>query len=125
MSNQAAGPNPFAVAQQWMANQYEKGLREYHRNHEERMLEEALALHTAHNPTVQKQTYPTPASTGAPLPGYRIRQTPTPTSTGAPMPGTLPKQTSIHPITGAKVKPTPVKRKGSKPTAPGTKPKKK
>ena len=125
MSNQAAGPNPFAVAQQWMANQYEKGLREYHRNHEERMLEEALALHTAHNPTVQKQTHPTPASTGAPLPGYRVRQTPTPTSTGAPMPGTLPKQTSIHPITGAKVKPTPVKRKGSKPTAPGTKPKKK
>ena len=45
MSNQAAGPNPFAVAQQWMSNQYEKGLREYHRNHEERMLEEALALH--------------------------------------------------------------------------------
>lgn len=124
MSTQSAGVNPFAVAQQWMANQYEKGLREYHHAHQQRVLEDALAMHEAHN-VVQKQTTPTPATTGAPIPGYRTRQTPTPQSTGAPMPGTLKTMTATHPITGQRVPKTPVKPRGKKPTAPGTKPKKK
>ena len=111
-----------------MANQYERGLREYHHAQERHLLEDTLAMHAAHEDelkTVQRQTRPTPASTGAPIPGYRIRQTPTPQSTGAPMPGTLKTKTAIHPITGERVPRTPVKRSGYKQTAPGTKPKKK
>jgi hypothetical protein len=54
------------------------------------------------------------------------RQTkPTPLPTGAPVPGTLKKSTAINPITGANVPRVPVKPKGAKPTAPGTRPKKK
>ena len=57
---------------------------------------------------------PTPANTGAPMPGYRQRTNITPQSTGAPMPKANTPQTP----------PVPVKPKGKKPTAPGTKPKK-
>jgi hypothetical protein len=72
-----------------------------------------------------RQTKPTPQSTGAPMPGYRKRGPINPSTTGAPVPGTLQKNTATHPITGAKVPRTPVKPKGAKPTAPGTRPKKK
>jgi hypothetical protein len=72
-----------------------------------------------------RQSKPTPANTGAPMPGYRKRGAINPSTTGAPVPGTLKKNTAIHPITGAKVPRTPVKPKGAKPTAPGTRPKKK
>lgn len=73
--------------------------------------------------TLQKHTIPTPSNTGAPIPGYRVRQTPTPQTTGAPMPGELATKTAIHPITGARVHRTPVKRSNYKQTPPGTKPK--
>lgn len=127
MSTQAAGPNPFAIAQQWMTNQYEKGFREYHHAREKQLLEDTLAMHAAHEQAlkVQPQEKITPDSTGAPVPKKFQRTIPTPKSTGAPMPGTLKTMTAIHPITGAAVPRTPVKPKGKKPTAPGTKPKKK
>jgi hypothetical protein len=72
-----------------------------------------------------RQTKPTPSNTGAPMPGYRKRGAINPSTTGAPVPGTLKKNTATHPITGAKVPRVPVKSKGAKPTAPGTRPKKK
>lgn len=75
--------------------------------------------------SLTQQTKPTPASTGAPVPGYRKRGPITPSTTGAPVPGSLQKKTATHPITGASVPPVPVKRKGANPTAPGTRPKKK
>ena len=75
--------------------------------------------------TITKQEKPTPQNTGAPIPGYRVQGPISPSTTGAPVPGTLKNNTSTHPITGAKVPRTPVKPKGAKPTAPGTRPKKK
>jgi len=72
-----------------------------------------------------RQTKPTPQNTGAPMPGYRKRGAINPSTTGAPVPGTLKNNTATHPITGAKVPRVPVKSKGAKPTAPGTRPKKK
>jgi hypothetical protein len=69
-----------------------------------------------------RQTKPTPASTGAPMPGYRKRGAITPSTTGAPVPGTLKNNTATSPTTGAKVPRVPVKTKGAKPTAPGTRP---
>lgn len=60
---------------------------------------------------------PTPANTGAPLPGHRQRTNITPQSTGAPMPK-------------SEIKPLPVKhtrsypKKSKNPTAPGTRQKK-
>jgi hypothetical protein len=57
---------------------------------------------------------PTPANTGAPTPGYRKRGPVNPSTTGAPMPKANTPQTPS----------VPVKPKGKKPTAPGTKPKK-
>ena len=75
--------------------------------------------------SLTKSTKPTPANTGAPTPGYLKRGPINPSTTGAPVPGTLQKNTATHPITGAKVPRTPVKPKGAKPTAPGTRPKKK
>jgi len=75
--------------------------------------------------TLARQTKPTPANTGAPVPGYRKRGAINPSTTGAPVPGTLKNNTATHPITGEKVPRTPVKPKGAKPTAPGTRPKKK
>ena len=74
---------------------------------------------------LSRQTKPTPQNTGAPMPGYRKRGAINPSTTGAPVPGTLKNNTATNPITGAKVPRTPVKPKGAKPTAPGTKPKKK
>ncbi len=62
------------------------------------------------------------ANNGAPL---RTQGPINPSTTGAPVPGTLKNNTAIHPITGASVPSVPVKRKGAKPTAPGTRPKKK
>jgi hypothetical protein len=70
-----------------------------------------------------RQTKPTPANTGAPMPGYRKRGAINPSTTGAPVPGTLKTKTSTNPITGEANTPVPVKRKGAKPTAPGTRPK--
>jgi hypothetical protein len=72
-----------------------------------------------------RKTKPTPANTGAPVPGYRKRGAINPSTTGAPVPGTLKSSTATNPITGAKVPRVPVKSKGAKPTAPGTRPKKK
>jgi len=92
----------------------------------------AMAQHRVHNQNVQdhvnsqqpgQQQQPTPANTGAPVPGYRKRGPINPSTTGAPVPGTLKNNTAIHPITGASVPSVPVKRKGAKPTASGTKPK--
>ena len=74
-------------------------------------------------PTQSTQQLPTPENTGAPTPGYLKRGPINPSTTGAPVPGTLKNNTATHPITGAKVPRTPVKPKGAKPTAPGTKPK--
>ena len=94
----------------------------------------ALMQLAAHNKAAnidQQQTTtvtrekPTPANTGAPTPGYRKRGPINPATTGAPMPGTLKTNTATHPITGGKVPSVPVKPKGAKPTAPGTRPKKK
>ena len=79
--------------------------------------------HEQETPATVRET-PTPANTGAPVPGHRQRGSNiTPESTGAPMPGTLKKNTATHPITGNLVPAVPVKRKGAKPTAPGTRPK--
>lgn len=75
--------------------------------------------------SLPRQSIPTPANTGAPVPGYLKRGPINPSTTGAPVPGTLQKNTATHPMTGAKVPSVPVKRKGANPTAPGTKPKKK
>lgn len=59
---------------------------------------------------------PTPASTGAPTPGYRQRTNITPQSTGAPMP-----KSKIKSLPAKHTSQYPKKIKG---TAPGTKPKK-
>jgi hypothetical protein len=79
--------------------------------------------------TLAKNETPTPANTGAPIPKsyskktqVRIQGPINPSTTGAPVPGK--KNTATHPITGAKVPRVPVKSKGKKPTAPGTRPKK-
>jgi hypothetical protein len=75
--------------------------------------------------SLSKSTKPTPGNTGAPVPGYLKRGPINPSTTGAPVPGTLKNNTATNPITGAKVPRVPVKSKGAKPTAPGTRPKKK
>jgi hypothetical protein len=75
--------------------------------------------------TLARKEKPTPANTGAPVPGYRKRGAINPSTTGAPVPGTLKNNTATNPITGAQVPRVPVKSKGAKPTAPGTRPKKK
>jgi len=64
---------------------------------------------------------PTPANTGAPMPGYRQRTNITPQSTGAPMPGTLNQSTTGKlPVKHTRSYP----KMNKKQTAPGTKPKK-
>jgi hypothetical protein len=73
--------------------------------------------------SLARQEKPTPANTGAPVPGYRKRGAINPSTTGAPVPGTLKNMTATSPTTGAKVPRVPVKTKGAKPTAPGTRPK--
>jgi hypothetical protein len=70
------------------------------------------------------RTTPTPANTGAPYPGYRTQGPINPSTTGAPVPGTSKNKTATHPTTGAQVPRVPVKPRGKRPTAPGTRPKK-
>ena len=110
----------------WVVNQIDSVLGSLH-SHAKENYKRAMAMQTAHQPKqiqrgVVKQETPTPSNTGAPIPGYRIQSPLTPSTTGAPVPGTLKYKTAIHPITGAAVRPVPVKRRGAKPTAPGTKP---
>lgn len=118
--------NPFLAASEMLAN-----LSALENIHHKRALTQMAAHNKAMQPTqtrptkITMQEKPTPQNTGAPIPGYRTRGPITPETTGAPMPGTLKTKTSIHPITGEAVAPVPVKRKGAKPTAPGTRPKKK
>ena len=121
----ASGPNPFLAASQFLGNQYEKGVKRYVAVEKSRILSDALAMHKAHTDGIVTRETPTPGNTGAPIPGYRVRGPITPSTTGAPMPGTLKTKTSTNPVTGAAVKPLPIKPKGAKPTAPGTKPKQK
>jgi hypothetical protein len=127
MSSQSlsGGPNPFLAAGNFIGNQYRKGIREQESNLRADLLAKTLSMHEAHYKGLPLREKPTPANTGAPVPGYRKRGPITPSTTGAPMPGTLKDKTSIHPTTGAKVTPVPVKAKSSKPTPSGTKPKKK
>ena len=63
---------------------------------------------------------PTPANTGAPMPGYRKRGPINPSTTGAPMPGTRQTSTGKIPVKHTRAYPKMQK----SPTAPGTKPKK-
>lgn len=107
--------NPFAAAAGMIAN---VSLIE---NMQHR---KALTQLAAHNkpiqPTEQRSTTiterekPTPQNTGAPQPGYRKRGPVNPSTTGAPMPGKSTTNSSPS---------VPVKPKGAKPTAPGTRPK--
>jgi hypothetical protein len=112
--------NPFV----WAASALPGAKREDHRDasrhdkYAKKVQETATMMQTVHRAT------PTPENTGAPVPGYLKRGPINPSTTGAPVPGTLKTQTAIHPITGEKVTPVPVKPRGKKPTAPGTKPKK-
>jgi len=119
-----SGPNPFLSASQFIANQYQRHLDNYKSDIKEQHLYNALAMHQVHTGDMLKRMTPTPANTGAPIPGYRVRGPVNPSTTGAPMPGTLKTKTAIHPITGSRVPPVPTKPKGAKPTAPGTRPKK-
>ena len=118
--------NPFLAASNALGT-----INAYENIHHKRALQMAAYNQTATQPssekptTISKRTKPTPQNTGAPYPGYRVQGPITPATTGAPMPGTLKTKTSTHPITGEAVAPVPVKRKGAKPTAPGTRPKKK
>lgn len=75
-------------------------------------------------PPATVRSTPTPANTGAPVPGYRQRGSNiTPQSTGAPMPKTNANATtSTGKITPKHTSAYPKKIKG---TAPGTRPKKK
>ena len=90
-----------------------------HEAYAEKVRQTATTMQTVH------RANPTPENTGAPIPGYRKRGPINPSTTGAPVPGTLKTNTAIHPITQAKVPSVPVKPRGKKPTAPGTKPKSK
>jgi hypothetical protein len=115
-----SGFNPFLSANQFIASQYKSGLKNYQKQLKSRVQGDAESMHQA-----QYRTLPTPANTGAPVPGYKQRGSYiTPSTTGAPMPGTLKNNTAIHPVTQAKVPSVPVKTKGAKPTPAGTKPKK-
>ena len=118
--------NPFYALSRAIGTQYAKGARQSRNMIMQQHLENAIVqqIHTEKT-ALKRQDKPTPASTGAPIPGYRKRGPITPSTTGAPVPGTLKNNTATHPITGAKVPRTPVKPKGAKPTAPGTRPKKK
>ena len=126
MSEQLAsgGPNPFLSANQFISSQYKSSLRNYHAAVKDKIFMDALALHQVHTDGVLNRETPTPATTGAPIPGYRVRGPVNPSTTGAPMPGTLKNNTATNPTTKASVPSVPVKRSNSKQTAPGTKPKK-
>ena len=112
--------NPFLSANQFIAKSYRAGLKNQQKQMKSRVQGDAETIHEAHY-----RNLPTPANTGAPVPGYKQRGPYiTPSTTGAPMPGTLKTKTSVNPVTQASVTPVPVKPKGAKPTPAGTKPKK-
>ena len=115
--------NPFTAAASLLDELIPKPEKETRkqRHYDNAMVQQR---HTEQTVLTQRQK-PTPTNTGAPMPGYRKRGAINPSTTGAPVPGTLKKNTATHPITGEKVPRTPVKPKGAKPTAPGTRPKKK
>jgi hypothetical protein len=117
--------NPFLAAANLLDSFNPK--HEEERNKRKRYHYETAMAHQRHTEqtVLARKEKPTPANTGAPVPGYLKRGPITPSTTGAPVPGTLQKNTATHPITGEKVPRTPVKPKGAKPTAPGTRPKKK
>ena len=120
----SGGPNPFLSANQFISNQYRNSISNYKTQLRNKNLYDALSMHQVHTGNMLERTTPTPANTGAPIPGYKVRGPVNPSTTGAPMPGTLKFKTAIHPITGSRVPSVPVKRKGANPTAPGTRPKK-
>jgi len=76
------------------------------------------AEHEEEEPATVRET-PTPANTGAPMPGYRQRTNITPQSTGAPMPGTRKTSTGKIPVKHTREYPKMQKKQ----TAPGTRPK--
>ena len=119
----SGGVNPFLAAQQFIGNRYAQGASDLRYEIRNRAYEDALALHKVHVEGVVQREAPTPANTGAPLPGYKVRGPINPSTTGAPVPGTLKDNMATHPISNQKVPTVPVKRKGSKQTAPGTNPK--
>jgi hypothetical protein len=112
--------NPFT----WAANAIPGSKRPSYRDVEEHYAYAEKVRQTANTMQTVHRATPTPANTGAPVPGYLKRGPINPSTTGAPMPGTLKTKTATHPITGEKITPVPVKPRGNKPTAPGTKPKK-
>ena len=87
-----------------------RNMRAQHAAYAQNKLSEASTMQVVHRAT------PTPANTGAPMPGYRKRGPINPSTIGAPVPGLKNTQTKTPTI--------PVKPIGKKPTAPGTKPKK-
>ena len=115
--------NPFTAAAGLLDELMPKPEKERKVNRQ-RHYDTAMAhqRHTEQTVLARKEK-PTPANTGAPVPGYRKRGPINPSTTGAPVPGTLKTKTSTNPMTGAASTPVPVKRKGAKPTAPGTRPK--
>jgi len=113
--------NPFVAASNLIDSLIPEAEKDKDKHYSNAMAHQSHTEQTV----LARQTKPTPQSTGAPMPGYRKRGPITPSTTGAPVPGTLKKNTATHPITGAKVPRVPVKSKGAKPTAPGTRPKKK
>ena len=117
--------NPFTAAAGLLDELLPKPEKETKTNRQ-RHYDTAMAHQRYTEQTVlTRKEKPTPENTGAPVPGYRKRGPINPSTTGAPVPGTLKNNTATHPITGEKVPRTPVKPKGAKPTAPGTRPKKK
>jgi hypothetical protein len=122
---QAKDWNPFLAAANLLDSFNPK--HEEERNKRKRYHYETAMAHQRHTEqtVLTRKEKPTPANTGAPIPGHLKRGPINPSTTGAPVPGTLKNNTATHPITGEKVPRTPVKPKGAKPTAPGTRPKKK
>jgi hypothetical protein len=119
-----SNPDPFAMASRFIARKYKEGARNLRDEQQKQNVYKSTTINEVQFNNVKQET-PTPANTGAPVPGYRKRGPINPSTTGAPMPGTLKTYTATHPITGAKVPRVPVKPQGKKPTSPGTKPKKK
>jgi hypothetical protein len=103
--------------------QYSRGVdKESHTEQESSTEHETPALENTEAPTA----IGTPA-TKRRTQGPQVRkQGPiNPSTTGAPMPRPPKNKSAIHPITGAQVPRVPMKPRGAKPTAPGTRPKKK
>lgn len=53
--NLTGGVNPFAVAQRWMANRYEQGLRQQRDVHQAHLIHDTLAIHAATHEATLKQ----------------------------------------------------------------------